>query len=250
MTKTANRWWLDGNLSELHIDGHGWLVVSEHDEELIGRAEKSFLHAEYRLDNHQNEYDRIDAALALKRAMDTRLEHLNSIYNFAQHPNAKSHGWLAVLESWGCIKQRTLRRLRRLRNAVEHDGVTPPDLDECEDYREVMWWFLKGTLGLLAPVSDFDFEWGIGHGSCDFSYNPLSVTLTASAPPEAISDSPLPGWIEMETLPALALVHQGKQTPVEDPGKGTYYVCAKVTDWASVQPFLKIAMDVINQGYR
>ncbi len=49
----------------------------------------------------------------------------------------------------------------------------------------------------------------------------------------------------METLPALALRYQGKTTPVEDPDTATYYLCAKVTDWASVQPFLGIAMEMI-----
>ncbi|WP_432083389.1 hypothetical protein [Streptomyces sp. WAC 04229] len=248
MTQTATRWWLANDLSDIYVDGHGSALLDTRDQELIARAEKSFAHAEHRLDNHKNEYDRIDAVLALKRAMDTRLEHLNSIYQFTQHPNAKSHGWLAVLESWGFVKQRTLRRIRRLRNAVEHDGVAPPDLDECEDYREVTWWFLRGTLGLLTPVLDFDFELGDSgkvHGSCDLSYNPLQITLTATVTPEMLSDSPLPGWIEMETLPALALRYQGKTTPVEDPDTATYYLCAKVTDWASVQPFLGIAMEMI-----
>ncbi|WP_424644790.1 hypothetical protein [Embleya sp. AB8] len=242
MTKKANKWWLDNDLSEVFVDGLSRLGTGATDLELIARSDKSFEHAEYRLDNHQNEYDRIDAVLALKRAMDTRLGHLDSIYGFAQHPTAKSHGWLALLESWGFIKQRTLRRLRRLRNSVEHDGAPPPTVDECDDYREVMWWFLKGTSGLLAPVSEFDFGFEKGRGSCNISYNPLSATLTASLLPEQFSDSPLPDWIELETLPALALVHQGAQTPVKVPAEGTYYVCARITDWASVQPFLMIAM--------
>ncbi|WP_439675739.1 hypothetical protein [Embleya sp. MST-111070] len=248
MTKKASQWWLDGDLNEISVDGCGWHPINDADRELIARSNKSFEHAEYRLDNNQNEYDRIDAVLALKRAMDTRLGHLDSIYGFSQYPTARSHGWLALLESWGFIKQRTLRRLRRLRNSVEHDGAQPPTLDECDDYREVMWWFLKGTSGLLTPIIDFEFRSNHGpeRGSCTFSYNPLGIELIASFLPERLSDTPLPNWIELETLPAIARAHQNAQTPVEVPAEGTYYVCAMLRGSPSVDPFLKIAMEQIS----
>ncbi|GGX35691.1 hypothetical protein GCM10010383_77390 [Streptomyces lomondensis] len=177
--------------------------------------------------------------------MQTRLEHLDEVYGFKQYPDTKSRGWLGVLESWGAVRQRMLKRMNRLRNAVEHDGADPPSPDECEDYREVVWWFLKATAPLLEPIEDFDFAWGKARGSCDISYNPLGIRLWGHFTPEQISDSPRDGWIEVQATPAVHLKNQGEMTPIFDADRGLYYLCAKSTDWVSVQRFFRVALEII-----
>ncbi|MFC8826247.1 hypothetical protein ACFT9I_12955 [Streptomyces sp. NPDC057137] len=245
MAKSKHTWWLDGDLGELVVDGFGGTGLSADDAAMKARAQESLQHAEYRLDTHQNRYDLIDAVLALKRSMQTRLEHLDVIYGFKQYPHAKTHGWLGVLEGWGAVRQRMLRRMNRLRNAVEHDGADPPSLDECEDYREVVWWFLKATSPLLEPIADMDFIWGRARGSCDITYNPLRIDLRGNFAPEQLSDSSLPGWMEFRTMPALALKYKGQDTPLYVKEDGRYYVCGHSADWVSAQPFLKAALSVM-----
>lgn len=125
--KSRERWiLLDPDAG--HFEGFTSVGMNSEEMELKRRAEASFEHAEYRLENHVTKFDRIDAILALKRAMQTRLEQLNQIYEFKQYPQASAGGWLSLLEDWGAIRQRMLKRMNQLRNAVEHDGAEPPSL--------------------------------------------------------------------------------------------------------------------------
>ncbi|MFI0542954.1 hypothetical protein ACH3VS_29235 [Streptomyces sp. WSLK1-3] len=246
MANSGRSWWLNGDLGEMEVQGYGGAARSSSDLTMRRRANESFKHAEHRLDNYCNKYDLIDAVLALKRTMQTRLEHLDEIYGFKQYPDIKSRGWLGVLEDWGAVRQRMLKRMNRLRNAVEHDGADPPSPDECEDYREVVWWFLKATAPLLGPIEEFDFAWGKGSGACGISYSPVGIKLWGHFSAEQISDSPREGWVEIQATPALSLKNQGEMTSIFDSEKELYYLCAKSSDWVSVQPFFRVALELID----
>ncbi|MFE3151254.1 hypothetical protein ACFXJ6_32070 [Streptomyces sp. NPDC059218] len=237
--------WLNGDVSDLLVMGYGGSAGLSNGVELKRRADESFKHAEFRLENHQNKYDLIDSVLALKRAMQARLEHLDEIYGFKQYPDCKTRGWLGVLEGWGAVRQRMLKRMNGLRNAVEHDGASPPAVDECEDYREVVWWFLKATAPLLEPIEDFDFQWGDSTGVIDISYNPLGVELWGRFTAEHICDSARPGWIEVQPIPSRHAKTKGEMTPIFDADTGLYYLCAKASSWESVRPFFEVSMDII-----
>ncbi|MFD5000665.1 hypothetical protein [Streptomyces buecherae] len=252
MESTKSDWWMENGLHEFTESGHGKNGINDYDRAMISRAEASFNHAAYRLSNHHGDYDRIDAVLALKRAVDARLEHLNSIYDFSQYPESKNFGRLGLLENWGVILQRTLRRLRRLRNAVEHDGAEPPTLDECEDYREVCWWFLKGTIDYLSPLDSYDFSWNESSGSFSIDYSPLAVTLFGDFTPELLSDSQIDGWIKLNTLenPAPRQPDSIQMLPIERAGRGRYLVRAEVADQDSRLEFLKFSMDYFGMTTR
>ncbi|WP_369387895.1 hypothetical protein AB5J72_09995 [Streptomyces sp. CG1] len=232
-------WWLENGLHEFTENGHGKGGIDDYDRMMIARAEASFHHAAYRLSNHHGKYDRIDAVLALKRAVDARLEHLNRIYNFGQYSDSKSIGWLGLLETWGVILQRSLRRLRRLRNAVEHDGAEPPTLEECEDYQEVCWWFLKGTIDYLGPLDNYDFYWNDSSGSFSIDYNPLAVTLFGDFVPEVLSDSRMGGWIKLEAMVNLSRRLEGR-----------YFLQGEVVDEGARLQFLQFAMDYFGMTTR
>ncbi|MFD9910129.1 hypothetical protein [Streptomyces sp. NPDC059063] len=239
MKSVESDWWLENGLHEFTESGHGKNGIGDYDRMMISRAEASFHHAAYRLSNHRGEYDRIDAVLALKRAVDTRLEHLNSIYCFSQYLDSRNVSWLGLLETWGVILQRSLRRLRRLRNAVEHDGAEPPTLDECEDYQEVCWWFLKGTIDYLSPLCNYDFFWGENSGSFSIEYNPLTVTLIGEFAPEVISDCQVDGWIRL-----------GAAVGISPRRSGRCFLQGEVVDEDARLEFLQFAMDYFGMTTR
>lgn len=82
-----------------------------------------------------------------------------------------------------------LQRMRQLRNAVEHDRAQPPSLDDCEDYAEVTWWFLRGTSPLLAPVDMLEYG-GPANGTIGYDYNPLKITVHMELAPDLASENP------------------------------------------------------------
>ncbi|MFH9552272.1 hypothetical protein [Streptomyces sp. NPDC017435] len=158
MAEAVQSWWMDPELPEAYVDGSGRLGMGTDGLARKNLAEFSHAHADYRIKAHQNEYDRVDAILALKRSMQSRIDHLDSLYGFKQYPEFRQLGPLGLLDHWGVIRRRMLHRMRQLRNAVEHDGAVPPTLDECEDYAEVTWWFLRGTAPLLMPITNIDYS--------------------------------------------------------------------------------------------
>ncbi|MFF4407218.1 hypothetical protein [Streptomyces sp. NPDC001404] len=248
MGEKRKSWWFCVDFADASLDGSSREGMGGKGVDLKRRADSSFIHAEYRIKNHLNRFDRIDAVLALKRAMQTRLDHLNAIYNFKQYPQCRDQGWLGLLESWGVIRQRMLRRMRQLRNAVEHDNAEPPSLEECQDYCEVVWWFLRGTSPLLAPVKDVSLVFGNGsetsprHAglSLDFCYDPVTVDLWGHVLPEMLSDSPIDGWVQVQTQPHRWASDGDLETPSRV-RPGALCIDANVSDPGLVGPFLEIA---------
>lgn len=233
--------WVDASFPDAYVDGSGRDGVGTEGLALKDRAESSHAHADYRIKNHQTAYDRIDAILALKRSMQTRLEHLDSLYGFKQYPEYKTLGWMGLLEQWGVIRKRMLQRMRQLRNAVEHDGAEPPNLEDCEDYAEVTWWFLRGTSPLLAPLGNIDYN-GAAYGSVTYSYNPLKITLWIDVAPEIVSDSPQPGWSKIQLVSPKSSRGKRNRLSAEEPlPSNLCSVEGTVADPESAYPFLRNA---------
>ncbi|WP_449346054.1 hypothetical protein [Streptomyces xanthochromogenes] len=190
--------WIDPKLTGAYVDGSGRIGLGDDDITRKNLAEFSHAHADYRLKNHQNEYDRVDAILALKRSMQSRIDHLDSIYGFKQYAEFRQLGPLGLLDHWGAIRRRMLHRMRQLRNAVEHDGAAPPNLDECEDYAEVTWWFLRGTSPLLMPITNIDYG-GAFHGDIRYEYKPLRIRIWGDIEDELTSKHDRPGWLRINS---------------------------------------------------
>ncbi|MEV8539491.1 hypothetical protein [Streptomyces sp. NPDC051572] len=232
--------WVDADFPDAFVDGSGRSGIGAEGLAAKDRSESSHAHADYRIKNHQTAYDRIDAILALKRSMQTRLDHLDSLYGFKQYPEYKSIGWMGILEQWGVIRKRMLQRMRQLRNAVEHDGAEPPSLEDCEDYAEVTWWFLRGTAPLLAPLDSMDYN-GAAYGSVTYSYNPLEIKLWIDLESDLVSDSPQPGWSKIQLAPASTRRGKRKRLAGEPLSSDLLSVEGIVADSASAHPFLRNA---------
>ncbi|MEV5242246.1 hypothetical protein AB0K89_24550 [Streptomyces cinnamoneus] len=239
MAEGGKTWWLCTEFTDTWVDGTTRPPVAEN-EDLKRQAELAFEHAEYRVSRHQNKFDRIDAILALKRSMQTRLDHLDELYNLRQYPESKSVGWLGVLESWGVIRQRMLRRMRQLRNAVEHDGAEPPTIEDCQDYCEVAWWFLRGTAPILTPISSLELYFDEGNFWIRVDYNPVRIFATGNILPEMISDAPVDGWVKVTAIRDERRGMKGVMTPCSSKEAGKQYMAFLVTDPGEVAPFLRL----------
>ncbi|WP_307165634.1 hypothetical protein [Streptomyces rishiriensis] len=242
MTAESATYWLSINFDESFSDGASHCGLDTEGLALKHRANASLSHAEYRLLNHSNAYDRIDGILALKRAMQTRLEHLDNIYGLKQYPQYKTGGWLAVLEDWGVIRRRMLQRMNRLRNAVEHDGAEPPGKEEFEDYCEVVWWFLRATTSLLTPLEELGLILNTEeHCWFKLEYNPVRIDLQAFLLPENISDSPIPGWCHVDSV--LKATPPGRDQYFYKPlPAGTFELEGQISDPTLAEAFVRASL--------
>jgi hypothetical protein len=102
-----------------------------------------------------------------------------------------------------------LRRLNKLRNSIEHDGAQPPSIEQCRDYEEVVWYFLKVTTPYLRPPRDADLAPDDAESSDDdhihlnyeVRYKPLKISISGILYAETTSASAIEGWLKVKCLP-------------------------------------------------
>jgi hypothetical protein len=115
----------------------------------ISRLYKIHQHACVRLASDPDEFDRVDAIMALRRVVARRVKELKEIYQLRELPTgAKPKGDLELLEYFGIIRPFMLRRLIDIRNIVEHQDSSPPPTNECLMFADLVWYFLRSTDGL------------------------------------------------------------------------------------------------------
>jgi hypothetical protein len=111
-----------------------------------GRPYEIHQHACDRLEGDPNDFDRVDAIMALRRAVGQRVRMLNEIYQLRELPIAtKPKGDLELLSCFGIVRPFMLRRLIDIRNIVEHQDSSPPSVEECLMFADLVWYFLRST---------------------------------------------------------------------------------------------------------
>lgn len=112
-------------------------------------------HACDRLAGDPNEFDRVDAIMALRRVVGRRVKALKEIYQLRELPTGtKPRHDLELLEYFGIIRPFMLKRLIDIRNIVEHQDSSPPPVDECLMYADLIWYFLRSTDGLAQMQAE------------------------------------------------------------------------------------------------
>jgi hypothetical protein len=88
----------------------------------------------------------------LWNAVDSRIRLLSETYGLTSL--ARLLGWrrksddadmLEMLTRLGLIRPLLLRQLKDVRNVVEHSDAGAPSEDECLNYLDVVWYFLRST---------------------------------------------------------------------------------------------------------
>ena len=123
-----------------------------------GREKRSYAHwnhAERLIRNGCDELSRGDVVAALKRAVSFRAELIHEIWRLKSIPLPDAPGnMLERMAHYGIIRPRQLRRLIDIRNAVEHEDSPPPDAEACENFLDVVWYFLRSTDALITKTTD------------------------------------------------------------------------------------------------
>ncbi len=151
------------------------------------RAYEIHQHACDRLVGDPGEFDRVDAITALRRAVAQRVRVLKEAYELRKLPiHPKPKGDLEFLSDLEIIRPFMLKRLIDIRNIVEHQDSSPPSLDDCLMFADLVWYFLRTTDVLTyLKVNTLIFE---PPGASDSSEQPYpSIELyfhNLSEPPQ------------------------------------------------------------------
>ena len=125
------------------------------EESLRSRSYEMLAHAEQLIGQPPSELLLADVVTTLRRAVDRRVRALNSVYSFRSIPfSNKPSDSLFLLESLGIIRSHMLQKLIDIRNAVEHEDVSPPDHVACKVFAEFTCYFLRSTDRMLEDVPD------------------------------------------------------------------------------------------------
>ena len=128
----------------------------------MARGHELWRHAQSRLKNDPNEFERVDCITSLKRAVNARLKTIESEYHFHALPSLRNKKMtLEKYQDYGLIRPTLIKDLFEVRNLLEHEDVKPPKTSKCQYYVDIVWYFLKSLDSLLTLKSDvIVYEYG------------------------------------------------------------------------------------------
>ena len=169
------------------------------------RAHQIWSHVEQILSKPTNEFERSNAIVDLRRAIDRRVRLLSERYAFKSLPlKDKPSDTLELLEFVGIVRPRMLQRLIDIRNAVEHEDVEPPDEEMCQVYLEFTWYFLRSTDLIVQKVIDsilFEQEEGEYKYWIEVNIRPPDnwiPNIRGWIPADLVSNDHIEGWIPLK----------------------------------------------------
>lgn len=149
--------WIKNEILDWHPDGNS-KSSTNHREQI--RAYELWNHAESLLSSNVNELHRVDAVSTLKRCLNQRLKFIESTYNFKLLSSKNSpKGYLEYLETFDLVRPLMLKKLMEIRNDIEHNDVSPPNMDRCLELLDLTWYFLKSTDNIVTwRVESFELN--------------------------------------------------------------------------------------------
>jgi len=164
------------------------------------RPYQHWRHAEDLVRHGTTEFHRIDCVATLRRAVDSRLRRLNSLYEFKRIPVcSKPDGIIDICEKFGIFRPLMVQKLQRIRNRVEHQDVPPPGKAECAELVEFVWYFLKSTDSRVAMLPD-----GF-HSDPDGGFGETPYGLTFRTGPKYEWTIEISGWVPSKLIATPAV---------------------------------------------
>jgi len=174
------------------------------------RSYKHLQRAEYFLtcDAVPSDHDGADCISNLRKCLSHRLKHFESVYNLRPAlPTPKKRHYLDVLADLGVIRPSLIQGLFEVRNDVEYNDATPPDLGRCREFVDIVWYFLRSTdamlytqrTGMMLTPPDSDTWDSVYWCSFDLEYIPaFDVTLSGWIPSHLASTTEAPSHMVVE----------------------------------------------------
>lgn len=145
-----DRAWISPEIFEWSSFSEGGRIVDPSD---WTKPYRHFGNADQSEHDLETEYGRVNSICALKRAIDSRLRHINELYKLRSIPSfAKADGQIDRLVAAGVIRPLLVSKLNQIRNRVEHSDDPPPNKATCQELIDFTWYFLKSTDQFVRTV--------------------------------------------------------------------------------------------------
>lgn len=189
------RFWLSGKVFSWAHDSDGG---RRSDPDRVKRPHVILAHAENALGAGDSEFAIADAVLGLKRAIDSRLRHLEELYRFSGlFP--KSVGALERLEQVGLARPLVVRQLFDIRNDIEHRDAPPPTRERVRELVDATWYFLRTTDHACKVVPH-----GVVLRSAEEGSFPPEQSISLQSSREKVGCFDVAGWVKLDFLSEVA----------------------------------------------
>ncbi len=189
---------IDTNFSDI-IDKEDWM-----------RSYEIWEYSRTLIEDAQNDFHLADGITNLKRSFNQRLKLIEDLYrlkliDFSNRPK----GYLELLEKYGLVRPFIMKVLLTIRNDIEHNDATPPNIERCKELVDVVWYFLKstdhivqkqnegGTFNLLDEENKNNKYWV--EFEIDFTNN-HNVSINGWLPKELISFKEEDNYLKVDAI--------------------------------------------------
>ncbi|HKX53478.1 MAG TPA: hypothetical protein VJM47_06715 [Nitrosospira sp.] len=226
----------------------------------VRRPHAILAHAEEILSKNESEFAIADSILGLKRAINSRLRHLDEIYGFRElFP--KQGGSLERLEQVGLARPFLIKQLFELRNDIEHKDAMPPGAKRTRELIDAVWYFLRATDAACKSIPcEFNLR-SSGEGSYS---NPVLWLNVEILPDHCQRRFQISGWLSLDLIseieqPGFLLLElsvirsksSGPPDPVDPISMGAYlHDVARGDDERRIQAQTDIPHDLRRQIWR
>lgn len=157
------------------------------DSTAITRPYEMIKHSESLITPSSSDFNLADGITNLKRAINHRLQTIESIYKLkdVRFRNAPK-GYLELLEHYGLAKPYIIKILMEIRNKIEHDDAKPSKKERCQELLDITWYFLKSTDRLVYSITStvllepITLQGYFGKYGCDIHLNFTKKTFQVS----------------------------------------------------------------------
>jgi hypothetical protein len=223
--------WISKDIMKWDIEGTGGREV---DKNLFRRSYEIWEHSKSLIENATNDFHLSDGITNLKRCLNHRLQLIESIYNFKKIDiDAKPKGTLELLQRYGIVRPLIIRTLLLIRNDIEHNDANPPSKERCQEFVDILWYFLKSTDSIVqVERNDVDLAFYDEDGNESLYGFNISVDF------EDKFEAKLSGWFPTE-LVFKEYKENTFELIVSD--------IATKSKWVSDEDKSEVALDVIQQ---
>ncbi|GAA0378764.1 hypothetical protein [Bacillus horti] len=134
-----------------YYPGGGTIISSD----VWSRSYKIWEHSKGLVDRARTEFELADGITNLKRALNHRMKLIESCYNFRSlNPSWRNKGYLEILEGFGLVRPYLMKNLLTIRNDIEHNDAEPPSKERCNEFLDIVWYFLRSTDPIVQIIKN------------------------------------------------------------------------------------------------
>jgi hypothetical protein len=118
--------------------GEHWYEVEE--------AYKRWNHLKDKLTSKSSIYEMEDFLVGAKRLINYRTKELFSLYGLKENlSQSAKKGDFYILQELDIARPYLINKLRKIRNEIEHEFTLSVNVEACQDYLDICWYYLRST---------------------------------------------------------------------------------------------------------